>query len=612
MSLPAHWIRQNETTRLPRCFVYLDTEAHQQRVKGGEVQTFHLAATRATQTRAGRPDYLRDESATFTDTPALWEWIDKRCSSSHRTVLVAHNLAYDLRISNALFHLPARGWTMKACRLDGGQAWVQWANGTRSLTMVDSLSWLPLPLDELAKKVGMVKPALPRWNAPAEQWVERCQADVAILSEVWSRVMEWLRTDDLGNFKPTGAGQAWAAFRHRFLTHNLLVHNDTDARDAERRAAWTGRCEAWRHGEQQGGPWWEWDLTTAYAVIARDCEVPIRLAFERSHATPKQWAALTKRYAVVADVTVTTDVPTVPARSPHGIYWPVGTFETTLWDHEVALAERCGATVKVGRCWAYRKAPALRAWAEWVLGELAREDGDLDPVVRVVLKHWSRALIGRFGSKWGSWVPFGEHEHDDVSLQGVTDLDTGETFKLLQLGRQTWRSTPPVEGPDACPQVMSWIMAEARCRLWTCMEIAGFDHVLYVDTDGLIVDRHGDTALRGFGVDGLRRKHRYGSLDIKGPRQLVVGARLRAAGVSKNARAVGGGRYEVETWRSLATSLHAHEADRVVIGERTVRLRGTDHRRHHLPDGTTAPVWTEPDRVSVYATPPSVPADAGR
>ena len=37
----------------------------------------------------------------------LWEWIDQRCQKRARTVLVAHNLAYDLRISDAFGWLPA-------------------------------------------------------------------------------------------------------------------------------------------------------------------------------------------------------------------------------------------------------------------------------------------------------------------------------------------------------------------------------------------------------------------------------------------------------------------------------------------------------------------------
>lgn len=587
--IPAHYVRPNESTRLPRHFFFLDCEAYQSPTPRGEVQTFRLGAVRYVGTRKDRPKATRDERDTFAEPEALWEWVDDRCRANGRSVLVAHNLAYDLRVSRALSELPRRGWSMKAGKLDAGSAWLVMRKGRKSLVMVDSLSWFPKGLDHLATLVGIHKPPLPKANAPVGTWLERCEADVDILAECWLRVMRWLEAEDLGNWRMTGAGQSWQAFRHRFYTHPILVHADDEAREAERTAAWAGRCEAWRHGIQRGGPFAEWDFTAAYAQIAHDVEVPVKLRGVVERPSLDERLAERGRRLTLHQCLVTTDVPTVPARSDDGIHWPVGTFRTTLWNNERALAITNGATVTTERMWVYRKAPALRAWAEWVLGQLHAPADEVDPVVRLVVKHWSRALVGRFASRWSTWQAFGTAHDFDVLLREVIDTDAGDRFQLLQLGRDLYRADDAGDSPDAAPQIMSYVMAEARCRLWRAMVDAGLSNVLYVDTDGLIVNAEGDERLRRAAVSGLRCKARYHNVRILGPRQLLLGDTLRAAGVPSRARRGDDGTYSAEAWRQLGTSLRIGEHDRVVITERTFDLRGTDKRRRHLDGGRTAP-----------------------
>src|SRR6185369_10487601 len=137
----------------------------------------------------------------------LWSWVDARTQARARTVCVAHNLAYDLRLTHALTVLPALGWTLKAIRLDRGQAWCTWRRDGRTLVMIDSMSWVPVALDKLGELVGIAKLPLPGWDDSEAAWEARCRRDVEILAAVMRRLMEWVREDDLGNFKPTGAGQ---------------------------------------------------------------------------------------------------------------------------------------------------------------------------------------------------------------------------------------------------------------------------------------------------------------------------------------------------------------------------------------------------------------------
>lgn len=585
----AHWVGPNHASRIPRAFVYLDTEAHREVYGRHERQTFRLAVAAFDAARKDKPGWKAREWHTALDTVELWEWITSKCRQKARTVLVAHNLAYDLRISNAFVELPTLGWQFVAGRVDDGQSWFVWRNEGRTLACVDSTSWVPVSLERLGELCEIRKLDLPDEDASQDAWLARCTRDVEILADVWRRLMRWVEDDDLGNWKLSGAGQSWAAFRHRFMDHRLLVHEVDDARTAERAASHTGRCEAWRHGQLTAGPYTEWDFTAAYCKIGAECDVPIKLAGELFRPTVESVLAQARNRRVLCEVEVTTDVPIAPERTDSGIRWPTGTFPTTVWDNELALAIDAGARVVVVRAWVYRRAPALRAFCRWVLDGLDGTRDDVDPVVRVALKHWSRALIGRTAARWSRWETCGARDVADVSLGRVHDVGAGEVFSMMQLGTQLIRQVGAADNPDAMGAILSWVMAESRVRLWDVMQTCGLDTVVYVDTDSVITDGLGSQRLESARLDGLRIKGVWSSIEVRGPRQIIPGARLRAAGVPRSAVRTGADTWEADVWSGLARSLSSGSPDAVEVARRTFRLPGVDRRRKHLAGGLTAP-----------------------
>lgn len=586
----AHYVPHNATTRVPRSFVYLDTEAYREHSGTTELQTFRLAVAAHDAKRHDGNGWKERDWHRATNPVDLWDWITQRCHPKARTVLVAHNLAYDLRISDAFTQLPALGWRCAFVRLDGAQAMAIWRQEGRTLTMVDSLSWIPVALEKVGQALGVPKLDLPAEDAPAAEWWDRCVRDVEILAETWRRLMAWIVTDDLGNWKPTGAGQSWAAFRHRFKVHDLLVHEDDDARAAERASTMTGRTEAWRWGKLDQGPFVEWDFETAYCRIGAECEVPTQLCGEIVRPSAAKVALAATDHAVLIECEVFTDTPTLPYRGDDGISWPVGGFTTTVWDHELEGAIERGAQVHYVRAWVYRQAPALAAFCSWVLDGLAGNGPGGDPIVRLALKHWSRSLIGRTAAQWSKWDLIGESPESGVGLGPAFDSAGGETFRLLQVGHDLLRARDYQENPDAMVSIMAWVMAEARVRLWTAMETAGLDNVVYVDTDSVIVTPEGDRRLSQARLSGLRIKSVYDSLEVLGPRQIVPGGRLRASGVPSSSVKVGPDTWEGQVWSGLGTSLGAGELDSVRVALRRFRLRGTDRRRVHLDDGRTRAV----------------------
>lgn len=359
---------------------------------------------------------------------------------------------------------------------------------------------------------------------------------------------------------------------------------------------WTGRCEAYWHGELRFQVVHEWDLSLAYPRIARDTNVPVRLLGPMPDDYPWVQQLASVGTAILAECTVTTSVPVVPTVHDGRIVWPVGTFTTTLWDVELREALDGGATVTIHRGWLYHKAPALKKWGDWVIEQLESMGDGNGGWLYIVLKHWARALIGRFAMTYTRWEEWATHPLPYVRAMPVYDRTTGETFRTVQIGHTIWRDGGQEEWSNSMPMVTGYIQACARVRLWRMIQEAPEGSVLYVDTDSVLVTDMHSAALAEVAARhpewGLRLKRSWQGFAIWGPRQIRTGQAIRVSGLPKRAVRTGKLDFEGEVWETLEGALSRGHGASVHIRERRWQIRGVDHRRVGPPIG-----WTVPHRL---------------
>lgn len=600
----AHWLKRNHALRFPHRWVVLDTESLAHTNGDLERQGWRLAVA-----SRWRDDTKRDSEPTyagFTTPGEMWEWVSEWTKPGYRTVLWCHNLSYDLRISQAFHILPDQGWEMEWCNLDRQVSTARWRRGKATLLMCDLFTWCPWPLQKLGADLGIAKPNLPANDDSEAAWFARCRADVEITTAAVRELLGWAKENELGSWQPSGAGMAWAWWRHRHLEDDILIHEDSEAIGAEREAMHTGRCEAFVHGDPVPGRFTEWDMHLAYLRVAREASLPARLAAVYPEPSREIYDVGARYYARLCRVRVKTDVPVLPTRHDGVIIWPTGEFVTTVWDVELDEALAAGASVDIDKMWCYRRAPFLRSWAAETYDLLEGSAAQTPPIVRRWLKHQSRALIGRLAVRYPSWEPFGGNPMRWCGLSRFADLTDASTTRMLALGDRTWLETEPAEGECSLPQATGWIMAACRTRLWRTLQALDPDTVAYCDTDSIVVDAKGSKALAAFALAnpdlGWRRKRRNCQLRLWGPRQLELEGATRLAGIPKRAERAGEGLWRGAVWNSLAAALEAGTADQVHVTGRLWRIAHTDKRRQGGPNGPTEPhrlSLDAPDTISV-------------
>lgn len=581
MTRATHWVKPNHQTRIPKRWVSFDTESRTEQGEGEEIQRWASGAAVRWRTDLKTGDHA--ERVTFDDPQALWSWVDAHCTAGVRTIAIAHNLGYDVRISRVFEILPRLGFTLEWCNLDRNVSAMTWRSDHGTLVLCDLFTWIPKSLRDIGHLVDLPKLDMPKATASREAWDTYCMRDADIVYRAVTQLVDYVAVNELGNWQPTGAGMAYSTWRHKFMSHKVLVHDNQDVLNAERAAMHTGRAEAWRHGIVDDGPFHEVDLRSAYTHIAAECELPTKYKFSCGPISQSQYEKLSQTYRMVCKVRVTTRVPVVPFDNGERHLWPVGTFTTWLWDVEIneALAE--GADISWERVHVYTKAPILRDWAQWVLAVMRGDDKTAAPIVRAWTKHCGRALIGRLSLRVPSWEPYGANPYGIPGISHDVDYVTGKVTRMMHVGDKTFYEAARTEGHDSLPQITGWIMAECRVRLWQAMRAAGLHNIAHVDTDSVLVNADGLSAMRDTYSGSFNQlwqiKATWQALLIYGPRNLRAGRERKLAGVPKTAKETEPNVFVGERWRGLAADMMLGRADAVTVVPGEWRVNTEDPRR---------------------------------
>lgn len=562
MRLP-HAIKPNEQCRTPKRVIAIRCEPRIERTSTGQVATFGEATIIEAYRSEKTGRWSEPVKLVFDDPRVLWEEITGYTRVHGRTWLVGHTMGNELRIAQAFKWMPVLEWTFNPDPIVSDTTLsIGWHNGKRSLLAVDLFSYLPHSLEVLrARSLAFGE----------------CEAIFTAFMDLVS-----LQHDhDLGNFSRTGASNASNHWRHRHMTSKVSIHDDTAALEAERASIGAGRTEAQRWGVYRDLD--EWDMSLAYPRIGLDTPLPVRLVGLRSGD-----GVTTSHQVGLVHALVNCPMPVLFTRDcNNGILWPTGELEGWYWQPELDLAIEYGAEVTALEQYVYETAPVLRTWAEWVIA--SQSDPGLSTIQQMAVKHWGRALIGKFGAQVPDWKPYARFTDTDLELcRSIVDGRVGE---MLTVGGRALRSEEKCYADNAFPALMSRVVSECRMRLWRLMCAAGLEHVYYVDTDSLFLDRDGSQRLRSYVKRGkgwgVRVKTRHREVTILGPRQLITARDgLRVSGLPKTA-VRGDDGYAADVTESFRGGASSGRGGEVVTRSRPFRLKGTDERRVHLAGGFT-------------------------
>lgn len=592
--VPVHWLRPNHREWTPPQVICIDAESRAERAAEAEVHSLRLWSAQLDVRRARRDTQLGTVTSWGRTAAQLADQVDIWCAGQTVMWLYAHNLSFDLAVTRLPDALAALGWVLADHAVASDTPWLRLKKGRCVLTMADSWGWLRAPLEAVAADVGMVKPGLPGWDHSEQAWRQRCEADTAILAAAMLQLMAWWDAAGLGNWALTGSAGGWNVMRHMMPPRSMLIVPGEDQAAADRAAVYGGRRQAFRHGEQSGGPWALADFERAYTVIARDHPLPVRRRGNFPRLELDSPLVCGERYAIIAEVELETDVPRWPLRAGGRVAYPAGRFITTLAGPEIAEARRLGCLRAIGPGYLHELGTPLQPWATWCLERQSAPDDQVPAVAKRALKHWGRAVPGKFAQHGWEKRDLGEASGGGWHYEPIWDAGRSVSGHLIEIGGRATEVVQTNAGDNAYPAVLAFIESWTRVYLSRVIDAIGQDRVVSCDTDGLIVADAGGWEAAAAAADTgpllLRHKATWAQLQVWGPQHYQSEEVRRLAGIPRTARPTPDGDLEAVLWPKLAWQMGQHGAQGYIRPVQRYKVAESYVTGWVLEDGAVAPL----------------------
>jgi hypothetical protein len=382
-------------------------------------------------------------------------------------------------------------------------------------------------------------------------------------------------THRLGSLCNTAASQALHAYKFGYYPGGVYVNCHDAASEIESGGYYGGRCAAYHIGHCDV-PIWHLDFRSLYPSICARSLVPARLVRVVDSPDRETAERLARYYGVIATVEIETDEPAYPCRrvsamgndglnsqSPQSnlsttadtdIIYPVGRFTTTLPGPELADALAQGRIKRWLRLAYYQLDDSLQDYSRCLYGMRQAYELAGDAAMATLAKRLLVSLPGKLGQHDRRWELAPEMWSDERwSLWTGTD-SRGMPCRYRALAGIVQREIIGDWHLEACPAIAAWVTSAGRIALLRSIRIAGWRHVIYVDTDSLMVDQTGLARLQAAGLvtDGT-----LGALYLKsGPNRVRI---IAAKHYIENAIEVCAGRPKSGVRRTLWQERMKHE-----------------------------------------------------
>lgn len=575
----AHSLRPNAGTPLPSRAIFIDTETKKVPLPDGRTELVFKMGW-AAYWRRDAPDHKRGiEWLDIRSADTFWDWLESKIPAKTKLYVFAFNLFFDFSILNGQKALIDRGWKAGYPYYEGQTAIHRWRKGKRTIVCLDVGNYFPGSLERLGESIGLEKGEVDFDTVDDATLSRYCRQDVRIILKAMTNYFDFVKMHDLGGFRVTASSQAMAAFRHRFMGHKIWLHGDPDVVALERKAYHGGRVSMLFKGTLPKQPYYKLDYNSAYPSVYGHFEYPTNFISMRPNLTLAALEETLKTRCVIATVDLVTDEPAYPILRDHRLYFPVGSFTSTLTTRELAYALKHGHIIRVGQVAVYRKAQLFKRFVEDLYALRLRYKADGNKGFEYMVKRMLNGLSGKWGQHKIVRKILGTADPYIMHIERVLIYQTRKLASVVTYGGKVYLETKEHESYNAFVAIVAHITADLRMKLWGDVQTAGLENCYYFDTDSIFVNEVGKLNLR-HRIDPLK----LGYLKIEGttrdftifaPKDYRFGENVKTKGVPKRAKQLDDGRYLYDQFQGWSGAMRKKEIGHIV----TRPIKKTLHRK---------------------------------
>lgn len=578
----------------PKIAIWFNTVAeYKKRERLGDTLYHHLKVGYACYMRNHRDDeWTNEDWLRFTTRAEFWQWVNTKVQPKSRLYLFCHNTSFDLPVLDIFHEVPKLGFRLRGAIIEAPPTILKFRRGTSTIVVLDTLNIWRMPLAQLGKEIGNVKYEMPDDNELGIDWDTYGRKDVEIIRDSCISWFRFLRSNEYGSFAPTLASQSMRVYRHRYMRHRIYLDDNPKALALTRDGYYGGRNECFKIGRYQG-QYTLLDVNSMYPSVMANNPFPYRLLSHTYHASVADLTIWLRNYAVSARVLLRTVSPFAPIRENHKLVFPIGEFEAILSTPELKYATEHAEVLEVREVAVYEQAMLFTEMMNDLYYRRVKAKENGRPVEAFMYRKIMNSFYGKWGQRGEVWEDM--MNIDDLEGQNWMEYDYEEkTMRYYRkLGGLVQRRGEDVEAKDSFVAIAGHITAYARMVLWEIISQADLRHVLYCDTDSVLIDSLGRRNLQfrigdsQFGL--LSVKGEYDEVEIFGCKDYRFGDKKRTKGVRKDADWKNPHLVHQTKWSGLRGLIAAGIVDRPITQRVRKHLSRLYDKGEILADGTCQP-----------------------
>lgn len=567
-------------------------------------ETLELAAWAATIIHGGTVEWY-DHNCTKGNRPTgVLDWLRRKLRKGEcldcwtiNALPVMHAIGLWRAIEDGKWHLKDGTWTGAAVLSDPPViVTLRPAKCHGVLRLLDLRNLGVRTVDDLRAAADAPHTCSQDW--PSNGW-DATECAVAIDEAIGEYLCRWydmLDTEELGAPKPTLAGQAWGAYRARFMDAPILCHANYPALQLEESAVFQGRTEAFRLGRIEG-PVYHLDYQSHYASLCLGETFPARLKHYRAEGNHDLTRWMRDGWLIIAEVELSTGRNIYPCDYNGLQIFPHGDFRTTLCCGELVEALVNDHVRKVCRFAAYEPEEMLDGWAQWCLAQRAECRARDDRVGEYVVKMLTNGM-------WGRWAKRDLRWRNEPDLESQNNAKWSEWYDYCGENLEHFRSIGGLVqqfcddgyGKDACPAVYAWLTSLGRYDLWETMQAAHPGNIYYCATDSLMVDEDSyfNLGYMGFLGDGkpgkLKLVNKYKWIHIYGIHHYETDIGATSAGIPAAHNGNESDGFSWDSTEKVTGALRRHEMPRALIVPKARKAAGPYRHGRLMANGRISPI----------------------
>lgn len=572
-------LKKPKRISLPKYLVFLDTEADNVSEDDNELDfRFRMACLifielDDTLKIIRRNVYFADDLIDF------YLILDDLVRDYQKLYVFGHNLGFDLRILGAFRTLVEYKFTGTAPIINHRIFMWHVKRGHQTIDFIDTANFAVISVAQLGKDIGLPKLEVDFNSVTDADLHTYCQRDCEILERFILEYLGFLHHFDLGGFKHTLASQALHSFLYRFYDDNIFPHHWPKLIEIEKECYHGGRSEAFFIGELPSQPYYALDINSMYPSIMLNEFVPIKLFKFFDRNIPKLTQKLFDEYYLIAICRIKTPEPCFSKVINKRLCFPVGTMSITLHHCELEYAWKHKMILEITTLVVYHKAKVFAKYADFFLKKRREYKEAGNDSWSYICKIKGNSLYGKLAQHNYKREKLDNFLETDFGRMPFCDETRGISGQIIIWNGEVIKEFKEGISRHSFMAIAGAITARGRMMLWELITIAGKENVFYVDTDSLIVNEKGYTALAPY-IDKLKPgmlklEKTDNHLVIHGAKDYEHGTKIRRKGIKEKAVVTKDGAFEQFNFDSVVQWLNSG-------GEGTVKAHKVTKRRSGL------------------------------